>query len=619
MTPPLLSLRKIAIRFDARPLFTAAEFAVARGERLCLVGRNGSGKSTLLRIAAGAIEPDAGERFLQPGCRVAYLPQEPDMADGETVAGHVAGGLDPTEADADHRVTADADHRVTADADHRVTAIVAAVRLEGTAELGQLSGGEARRAALARALIGEPDILLLDEPTNHLDLPTIEWLETELAAYRGGLVIVSHDRAFLTRLTRACLWLDRGRVRRFDRGFAAFQDWSETTLAAEAEAARKLDKRIAEETRWSVEGITARRRRNQGRLRRLAAMRAERAERLRPTGDAKLKATRGRLSGRLVIEAEGIAKAFDGQPIIADFSIRIQRADRIGLIGRNGAGKTTLLRMLIGRLTPDRGRVRLGTNLTPVYLDQRRAELDAEATVWATLCPGGGDQVMVGDRPRHIVSYLRDFLFAESQARSPVGALSGGERNRLLLARALARPSNLLILDEPTNDLDIETLELLQEMLADYDGTVLIVSHDRDFLDRVVTSTIVLDGVGGAVEYPGGYSDYLRLRPPPPAAVAPTRTAKGAADTDSGRRRQPKLSYRQQQALAALPDRIAGLTAEIGKLEVDLADGDLFRRAPDRFRQIAARLEDAKRARGAAEDEWLEIELLAEQLRERGA
>ncbi len=603
MAPPLLSLRRISIRFGERPLFADAELAVGRSERLCLVGRNGSGKSTLLRIAAGAIEPDAGERFLQPGCRVTYLPQEPEMADGETVADHVAGGLDPA----------------AAPAGHRVAAMLAALRLDGDGALGRLSGGEARRAALARAMVGAPDILLLDEPTNHLDLPTIEWLEAELAGYRGGLILVSHDRAFLTRLTRACLWLDRGRVRRLDRGFAAFQNWSESTLAAEAEAGRKLDKRIAEETRWSVEGISARRRRNQGRLRRLAAMRAERAARLGPADGVKLRAARGPLTGRMVIEAEGIAKAYDGRPIITDFSSRILRGDRVGLIGRNGAGKTTLLSMLIGRLPPDRGRVRLGANLTPVYLDQRRAALDAEATVWATLCPGGGDQVMVGDRPRHVVSYLSDFLFAESQARSPVGALSGGERNRLLLARALARPSNLLILDEPTNDLDIDTLELLVEMLADYDGTILLVSHDRDFLDRVVTSTIVLDGLGGTVEYPGGYSDYLRLRPPSAADVAPTSPAKPRPDAGPGQRRRTKLSYRQQQAQAALPDRIAGLTTEIGKLEADLADGDLFRRAPDRFRQLAARLEEARRKRAEAEDEWLEIELLAERLREDGA
>ena len=599
MPPPLLTLHDISIRFGETPLFAGVELMVSKGERLCLVGRNGAGKSTLLRIAAGAVEPDRGRRFLQPGCQVAYLPQEPAMADDQAVAAFVAGGLAKT----------------VADSTHRVEAMLAALRLDGGAPLGRLSGGEARRAALAQALVGRPDILLLDEPTNHLDLPTIEWLEAELSGYRGSLILVSHDRAFLNRLTRACLWLDRGRVRRLDQGFAAFQDWSEQILAAEAEARRKLDKRIQAETRWSVEGITARRRRNQGRLRRLARMRAERAERLSSIGRVKLAAASGALSGRLVVQAESIAKSFDGRAIVTGFSTRIMRGDRIGVIGRNGVGKTTLLRMLTGGLAPDCGRVRLGANLTPAYLDQNRAALDSESTVWATLCPGGGDQVMVQGRPRHVVSYLRDFLFAESQALSPVGALSGGERNRLLLAQALARPSNFLILDEPTNDLDIDTLELLQEMLADYDGTLLLVSHDRDFLDRVVTSTIALEGDGHAVEYPGGYSDYVRMRPPP-TPTAPAKGRKRMGEPAPGRRRPTKLGYHQQRALAALPERIAALTAEIAQLEGELAETELFARAPAQFQQLAARLEEAKRALAAAEDEWLEIELLRERLGE---
>ena len=589
----------MSLGFGGEPLFDGVEVALHKGDRVCLVGRNGSGKSTLLKIAAGLIEADRGERFVQPGTHVAYLDQEPDAGAYETVADYVGSAL----------ATGDAPSQ------HRVEAALAEVGLDPAAALAALSGGEMRRAALARVLIDAPDILLLDEPTNHLDLPTIEWLERKLEASRAAIVVISHDRAFLNRLTRATLWLDRGQLRRLDKGFAAFEAWSDAVLTREAAERHKLNRLIAQEARWSVEGITARRKRNQGRLRRLRDLRAERARRIAPTGQVKLAAKSGPLSGKMVVEAEDIAKAFDGRTIVAGFSTRILRGDRIGIIGPNGAGKTTLLRMLTGDLKPDSGTVRLGTNLTPVYLDQRRASLNPALSVRETLCEGGSDQVLVQGQPRHVVSYLRDFLFAEAQARSPVGSLSGGERNRLMLARALAKPSNFLILDEPTNDLDMDTLDLLEEMLADYDGTLLLVSHDRDFLDRVVTATIAVAGDGTAVEYPGGYSDYLRLRPSPAPTkqvAAATAPPKPAAKPAPGKKRR-KLSYRQQRDLDDLPKQIAAMEAEAARLEALLADPALYNRDRAAFDRATAELTAVHDKLGAAEERWLEIALLDEE------
>ena len=427
MAPPLLTLRDASLGFGGEPLFDGIEVALHKGDRICLVGRNGSGKSTLLKIAAGLIEADRGERFVQPGTHVAYLDQEPDAGTYDTLADYVGSAVAAADTPSQHRVEA----------------ALAEVALDPEANPGALSGGEMRRAALARVLIDEPDILLLDEPTNHLDLPTIEWLERKLEATRAAIVVISHDRAFLNRLTRHTLWLDRGQLRRLDKGFTAFEAWSDEILTREKEERHKLDRLIAQEARWSVEGITARRKRNQGRLRRLQDLRAQRARQIAPTGQVQLAAKSGRLSGKMVVEAEDIAKSFDGRTVVAGFSTRVLRGDRIGIIGPNGAGKTTLLRMLTGDLQPDSGTVRLGTNLTPVYLDQRRASLDPDLSVRETLCEGGSDQVLVQGQPRHVVSYLRDFLFAEQQARSPVGSLSGGERNRLMLARALTRAVQL--------------------------------------------------------------------------------------------------------------------------------------------------------------------------------
>jgi ATP-binding cassette subfamily F protein uup len=591
--PPLLALREARLGFGERPLFDGLSVAIGRGERACLVGRNGSGKSTLLKALAGQVELDGGGRFQQPGTTIAYLPQDSDRRAGETVAAHVAGGL-PGGGDP---------------ADYRVAALLDRLALAAGRPLGELSGGEARRAALARALVGAPDILLLDEPTNHLDLPTIEWLENELADFRGGLLTISHDRAFLRRLTRRTLWLDRGRVRELDEGFAAFDAWAATIVEQEEQAAHKLDRRIADETHWLRRGVTARRKRNEGRLRRLVALRQAKAARIRTGGTARLALAPSEAGGELAIEAQHLAKAFPGpagsRTIIADFSTRILRGDRIGIIGANGAGKTTLLRLLTGDLAPDSGRLRLGTALQPLYFDQRRASLDPAVSLWRTLAPGGGDSITVRGVQRHVVAYLRDFLFDDSQALMPVGSLSGGERARLLLARLFAQPSNLLVLDEPTNDLDMETLDLLQEVLDDYDGTLLLVSHDRDFLDRLVTSVIAVEGDGRVFENAGGYSDYLRQRPP---VLPPKGPEQRPARTTPRRESRARLGYQEQRELAGLPSRLADLAAEITRLEASLADSGLYGRDRAGFEASVARLAAARGELEAAELRWLELE-----------
>jgi ATP-binding cassette subfamily F protein uup len=593
-----VSLTGAAIRFGGAPLFDRVDAGLGRGERACLVGRNGSGKSTLLKALAGLIELDQGARFVQPGTRIAYLPQEPAFGAARTVREHVAGGL-PTPASAQDDAAADA--------------VMARLQLDPEAAVARLSGGEARRADLARALAGAPDVLLLDEPTNHLDLPSIAWLEQRLAGFGGALLTISHDRAFLKSVARRTLWLDRGSLRKFDQGFAAYEPWAEQVIEAEAEEAHRLGRKLVSETRWLREGLSARRRRNQGRVRALAELRERLAARTSAPGHVQLEVSEAVRGGSLAIEAEHIAKSYDGRVIVRDFSTRIARGARVGIIGPNGVGKTTLLRLLIGTLAPDRGRVRLGHGIEIAYFDQRRAALDPEASLLRVLCPDGGDQVIVAGRPRHVASYLRDFLFADGQAASPVKSLSGGERSRLLLAKLFAQPSNLAVLDEPTNDLDMDTLDLLQETLADFPGTVLLVSHDRDFLDRVATSTIALEGDGQVQEYAGGYSDYLTQRPPT-AAAPPSKSPKPA-----GRAPAPadapatRLSYRDQRERSVLPERIAALEAERCALEAALADPGLYARDAAAFQRTAARLDAARAELAAAEERWLEIELAAEQ------
>jgi ATP-binding cassette subfamily F protein uup len=598
--PRLLILDDIRFTLGNTPLLQGAALSVAPGERLALVGRNGSGKSTLLRIAAGELEAEGGTRFLQPGTTLRYLPQEPDLSGHATVLDVVLSGLGP------------------ADDPHRARWLLEQLGLTGEEDPSRLSGGEARRAAIARALAPEPDILLLDEPTNHLDLPAIEWLESEISAWRGALVLISHDRRFLERLSRATVWLDRGVTRRMERGFAHFEEWRSQVLEEEEREAHKLGRQILREEHWMRYGVTARRKRNMRRVAELAALREARRARVKPQGVAKLEAAEAGQSGSLVIAAEGIAKSWGDAPVVKGFSTRILRGDRVGLVGRNGAGKTTLLKMLTGALAPDEGSVRLGSNLVMASLDQMRSALDPNATLADTLTEGRGDQVWVGGKPRHVIGYMQDFLFTPQQARTPVGKLSGGERGRLLLARALAAPSNLLVLDEPTNDLDLETLDLLEEMLGEYGGTVLVVSHDRDFLDRVCTSVIMNEGAGRWQEYAGGYSDMVTQRgegvvleaAPKAAAPKPAEAPRTAAPAAPAR----KLSFKEQHALNTLPATMERLTQEIGVLRKWLEDPGLYSRDPKGFATKSAALAEREAALAAAEEEWLRLEMLREEL-----
>jgi ATP-binding cassette subfamily F protein uup len=594
MAPPLLALRDATVRLAERSLFAGLTLTVERGERICLVGRNGAGKSTLLKAIAGLIELDQGERFLQPRSTVAYLPQAPALPPGQSLLEATLAGLPPAEAERRHLAEA----------------LLERFELAPRRPVDQLSGGEARRVALARALIGEPDLLLLDEPTNHLDIATIERLEQDLAGLRGALVMVSHDRAFLAALSRTTWWLDRGRLQVLNDGFAAFEAWSAELLAQEQAELHRLARTIEAETEWLHFGVTARRKRNQGRLRRLQTLRRERAARIAPDGRVRLATAAAPASGQLVIEAADLAKRFGERTVIDGFSTRILRGDRVGIIGPNGSGKTTLLQLLTGRLAPDRGTVRLGTGLQLSLIDQQRASLDSDATPWTALCPDGGDQVEVRGRFQHVVSYLRDFLFRPEQMRTPIRALSGGERNRLALAQQLARPANLLVMDEPTNDLDMDTLDLLQEVLADYDGTLLLVSHDRDFLDRLVTSVIAFEGAGRLREYAGGWSDYRSQRPAP-ASAPPVRPrpapARPAARERAGERRKA------ERELARLIRRIEALQGEIAAIEQALGDAGLYRRDPAAFARESAALEAARAELAAAEQRWLELELALEE------
>ncbi|MCK6449321.1 MAG: ATP-binding cassette domain-containing protein [Alphaproteobacteria bacterium] len=612
--PPLLALRDAGIRVAERQIFAGVDMALGLGDRVCLVGRNGTGKSTLLKALAGEIDLDSGSVFRQPGVRVAYAPQEPAFDPSLNAGAFVALGLPPEDAAQDHRVAA----------------ALGEVAIAADRPLAALSGGEGRRISLARALVGEPDILLLDEPTNHLDIAAIEWLEARLAAHRAGLLLISHDRAFLTRLSRRTLWLDRGTLREHDQGYAAFEDWSETILAAESAADARLDKLIARETAWSREGISARRKRNQGRLRRLQGLRRERAERI-DLRTAVMTAARAETGGRLVFELDSVSKAFPGaagpKVIVRNFSTRILRGDRVGLIGRNGAGKSTLVGLLTGAIEPDGGTVRRGTNLLPAVFEQaivgqRGATLDPDRTLWDTLTDGGGEVITVQQARRHVASYLKDFLFDERQFRAKVSTLSGGERNRLMLARILAQPSNVLILDEPTNDLDLETLDLLERVLSDYDGTLLLVTHDRDFLDRVVTSTIAVEGDGVVHEYVGGYSDYLRQRrQPAPARVAARPAAKEPSRLPETPRPRTaaRLSFKEQRELDTLPAEIDRLAAEKARIEADLADPDLMAGGRAALESATRRHGELAAALAAAEERWLVLAERAEGLGRRKA
>ena len=596
---PIYTLKNIHLAFGDNHLFENVELYINKGDKICLVGRNGSGKSTLLKVIAGVIEADGGEIFMQPGTKIAYMPQEPDLSAYASLKEAVLSGLPDDEKDNGYLADIWLDR----------------LNINGALNPKKCSGGECRKAALAKTLIGEPDILLLDEPTNHLDIATIENLETIINEFRGAVVVISHDRMFLNHVSKATFWLDRGSMHLNNKGFADFEEWQEQIINQEIIAQNNLNKKIAEETEWLHKGVTARRRRNMGRLRRLIELRRERREQIKQVGNINLNIDEGDFRSKLVIEAKHICKAYNGRDIIKDFSTRIIRGNKIGIVGPNGAGKTTLIKMLTKRLEPDSGHVRIGKNLEEAYFDQNRMTLDPKKTLWQTLCDKG-DHIMVQGHWRHVVAYLKDFLFKPAQAHCPVAALSGGEKNRLMLAKALAQPSNFLVLDEPTNDLDMDTLDLLQEVLDEYTGTILIVSHDRDFLDRVAGSVIYLKGDGTAYEHAGSYSELLEKLKEKTGAAQGKGTIKQSKGTPvvTVPKSIKRLSYNQQRALEVLPVEIAKLEEEIAALTTELSDPDLYQNNPQRFDEASAALEEKQQEKASKEEKWLEVEILREEL-----
>ncbi|MEM6407438.1 MAG: ATP-binding cassette domain-containing protein [Pseudomonadota bacterium] len=596
---PLLQLTDISLTFGGDPVFADLSLVVQPGDRVALVGRNGSGKSTLMKVMGGLVEADTGARILAPGTTTGYMQQDPDLTGFATLGDFALSELDPSE-------------------EYKILSAAEGLKLNLDADVNAASGGERRRAALAKLLGEAPELMLLDEPTNHLDIEAIAWLEHHLSTTRAAYILISHDRAFLRALTRATLWIDRGQVRRQEQGFDRFEEWRDKLWEEEDLQRHKLNRKIKAEARWAVEGISARRKRNMGRVRALQDLRAERASQIKRQGTAAMELAAGPKSGRQVFVVEGVSKAYDDKQIVKDFSLKVNRGDRIALVGPNGAGKTTLLKLMTGEVEPDAGTVKTGTNLEMAVFDQNRAALNPEDTLWgaltedpATRVRGMGDHINVRGTPKHVVGYLKDFLFDEAQARAQIKSLSGGEKARLLLARIMARESNLLILDEPTNDLDIETLDLLQELISDYDGTVILVSHDRDFLDRVASTTIALKD-GKATVYAGGWTDYKTQ-----AAEAgedavlsdkpvKSRREKGREAAEAAK--QEGLSFTEKHRLEELPAEMERLEAEIAKLTEFLSDPDLFTKEPAKFAKASDALVERNTALQEAEEEWLMLE-----------
>lgn len=593
----LLSLKSIALTFGGEPVLADANMMVHEGERLALVGRNGSGKSTLLKIAAGLVEPDAGEHFMQPGTHISYLEQSPDLSAFKTIEDYLTYNQPPTLDP------------------HQIPYLMDKLGLKENASPAHLSGGEQRRAALARVLAANSDIILLDEPTNHLDLPAIEWLESELGNTRSALVMIAHDRRFLKNLSRKTLWLDRGETRELNQGFEGFETWRDKVLEEEEQAQHKLARKIVREEHWLRYGVTARRKRNVRRLKDMQALKAQHRTHRGPVGTANITVTEARDSGAIVIDAKNLAKRFDNRTIVDHLDIRLMRNDRLAIIGPNGAGKTTLINLLLGKLAPDQGEVAIGANVAPAMLDQNRLTVPLDTPLVDVLTGGGTDTLLVNGQQKHVTAYMKDFLFQPEQMRTPIEKLSGGERARLLLAKLLAQPSNLLVLDEPTNDLDIETLDLLEELVADYPGTVLLVSHDRDFVDRTATKTLLAEGNGKWTLFMGGYSDMLALRQPTESAQkrSPKPVRPSTPRTISERIRT-KLSFKQKHALETLPAKLEALTATIEQLTKKLGDPDLYAKDAQKFASMSEQLETATREHETLENEWLELELLREEL-----
>lgn len=600
MAAPILFLENTYLTFGGTPLLEGASLAVHPNDRICLVGRNGSGKSTLMKIAAGLIEGDKGERFVQPGTTFHYLPQEPDLEGYETVGDYILDALGPQ------------------DDEHTAMLMAEELGLSPTTNTKNLSGGETRRAALVRALAPQPDILFLDEPTNHLDLPVIEWLEGKLHQIRSALVLISHDRRFLENLSRETVWMDRGQSRRLNKGFAHFEDWRDEVLEQEETDRHKLSRKIVREEHWITHGVSGRRKRNMRRVKELAGLRQTKASERKVAGGVNITTAEAETSGKLVAKLFDISKSFGERKIVDSLSTIISRGARVGIVGPNGSGKTTLIKMITGELEPDSGKVKLGANLETLLIDQKREMLDPNWTLKDAMTDGTGDTVVIGEETKYVYSYMKDFLFLPEQARTPIHALSGGERGRLMLARGLRTPSNFLVLDEPTNDLDLETLDLLQEFLADYQGTVLLVSHDRDFIDRVCTSVINFEENGNWIEYAGGYSDMLSQRGNP-IKEEPKKSKskqKQKARQQDAQVSVDKLSFKQEHALKTLPKEIERLEFEIGKLKTALETPGLYEKDPKKFNAWAGELGKREELLSTKETEWLELELLAEELGE---
>ena len=617
--PPLLSISDIGVNLGDRWLLRHVDLSLSAGDRLALVGRNGAGKSSLMKLIAGSQEPDEGSRWVAPGVQVAYLPQTPTFSGSMSLASYVIQGLkNGPENRPENGLGRDEN---ISDSMHRADAMLMRMNMDPARMTDGLSGGERRRVSLARALITNPDILLLDEPTNHLDLPTIEWLEGLLKERGGALVLISHDRAFLRSLGNGIIWINQGNLRRREGAFEQFEDWSEGIMTEESVRLRKLDKRIADETRWSHQGISARRKRNQGRMRELAELRVQR---IRDGGSMsrQMSMTTGNAEGggQVVLEARNITITVPGaipqdEPhmLVSHFNAIVKRGDRLGIVGPNGAGKSTLLRVMLGEMEPSAGHVKIGFGLLPAYFDQNRTQLNPDANPWTTLCPDGGDTVEVGGKPRHVTSYLRDFLFDDHKMTQRVGTLSGGEQNRLMLARIFAQPHNFLVLDEPTNDLDLESMDLLQEVVADYDGTVMIVSHDRDFLDRTVSGVLAFEEQGRITRHAGGYSDYLSRRTALAKADSKQRKAKKkpAQEKPSGAQKE-RLSYKQTYLLKTLPEEMSRLEAAIATAAEKLGDMTFFAKDPDAYQALSAQMDADNTAFCEAEEMWLELEILRE-------
>ena len=600
--PPILTLTDITLSFGGNPVFDGLGMTVQESDRVCLVGRNGSGKSTLMKVIAGLIEPDQGNIFLRPGQKVGYMDQHPDLSNFETLGDYARSEIDIIDA-------------------YKVDIIAEGLKLNLDASPATASGGERRRSALVKIMAEEPELMLLDEPTNHLDIEAIQWLEDELRQTKKAFILISHDRAFLRNLTRATLWVDRGKVRQNPKGFEAFEDWRDKTYDEEDQQRHKLNRLIKSEARWAVEGISARRKRNQGRVRRLIDLKDERSGQIKRQGAAAMEFADSPKSGKLVVDANNISKTFEDKNIVNDLSIKITRGERIALVGPNGVGKTTVLNILIGSLVPDTGTVKLGVNLLSAIFDQNRSALNPNQSLWESLTEdkdlgvsGKNDQIMVRGNPKHVVGYLKEFLFDENQARGPVSVLSGGEKARLLLSRIMARESNLLVMDEPTNDLDVETLDLLQEILDGYDGTVLLVSHDRDFLDRVATTTLAFEGNGKVVAYAGGWSDYQTQKKSQNAEIRQSKNSKKNSkkhnNQSNGAKQNINITYSQLDRLSKLPDLIERTEAEITKLEEFLSQENLFIDFPEKFQKATDGLIERHEILSNLESEWIELETL---------